>query len=404
MKKTLALLLALCCALALAAPASAEVAVRPGVDYRRFAGDNITLNVYNWGEYISNGEDGSLDVIKEFEQLTGITVNYTTFDTNESLYAKLKSGGGDYDVIIPSDYMIGKMIQEGMLEKLDLDNIPNFDLILDSCKNLPYDPQNEYSVAYTWGVVGIVYNTKLVDEADLEQGWGLLWDEKYAGQILMFNNSRDAFAIAGKMRGASLNPASVEDVQADAEKLKEQKSVVQAYVMDEVFDKMAGEEAAMAPYYAGDGLTMMADNPDLAMFLPAEGTNRFGDAMCIPKGARHKEAAELFINFMCETPVALANTEYICYSSPQKEVRDLLPPELRESELMYPSDEYLARCETMNVLPAEINAAMDKAWSDVRSYDTSGNGWVFPLLLLAMLALAGVGYWRKAVRRRKLQY
>lgn len=404
MKKAVALLLALCCALAVAAPASAEAAVKPGYDYRRFAGDKITLNVYNWGEYISNGEDGSLDVIKEFEQLTGITVNYTTFDTNESLYAKLKSGGGDYDVIIPSDYMIGKMVQEGMLEKLDMDNIPNFDLILDSCKGLPYDPQNEYSVAYTWGVVGIVYNTKLVDEADLEQGWGLLWDEKYAGQILMFNNSRDAFAIAGKMRGESLNPATVEDVQADAEKLKEQKSVVQAYVMDEVFDKMAGEEAALAPYYAGDGLTMMADNPALAMFLPAEGTNRFGDAMCIPKGTRHKEAAELFINFMCETPVALANTEYICYSSPQKEVRALLPERLRESELMYPSEEYLARCETMNVLPAEINDAMDKAWSDVRSYDTSGNGWVFPLLLLAMLALAGVGYWRKAVRRRRQQY
>ncbi len=394
-----AMLLPLC-----AAPAFAQVEVEPGYDYGRFRDDNITLNVYNWGEYISNGTDGSMDVVKEFEKLTGIRVNYTTFDTNETLYAKLKSGGGDYDVIIPSDYMIGKMISEGMLEKLDMSNIPNFSMIDDSCKGLAYDPNNEYSVAYTWGVVGIVYNTTMVDEADLNEGWGILWDEKYAGNILMFNNSRDAFAIAGKMRGGSINPATTQEVDEAAELLKQQKSVVQSYVMDEVFDKMSGGEAALAPYYAGDGITMMQDNPDLAMFLPAEGTNRYNDAMCIPKGARHKEAAEMFINFMCETQVALANTEYICYSSPHREVQALLPAELRDSELMYPSAEYLRKCETMTVLPDEINSAMDRAWSDVRSYDTSGNGWVFPLVLAAMLALSGVGYWRKARRRRKMQY
>lgn len=404
MKKLCSLLLALAFALALAPAALAEVEVRGGYDYDRFRGKNVTLNVYNWGEYISDGADDTMDVIQEFEDLTGITVNYTTFDTNESLYAKLKSGGGDYDIIIPSDYMIGKMINEGMLEELDMSNIPNFDLIEENCKSQSYDPDNKYSVAYTWGVVGVVYNTAMVDEGDLEQGWGILWDGKYADNILMFNNSRDAFGIAAKMLGHSLNPATQAEVDAAAQKLKEQKAVVQSYVMDEVFDKMAGGEAALAPYYAGDGITMMSENPELNMFLPAEGTNRFGDAMCVPKGSRNKEAAEMFINFMCETEVALANTEYICYSSPQKEVRALLPPELAESELMYPSEEYLALCEPFNVLPDEINSAMDKAWSDVRSYDTSGNGWVFPLLLLAMLVMAGIGYWRKFTRKRKQQY
>ena len=174
--------------------------------------------------------------------------------------------------------------------------------------------------------------------------------------------------------------------------------------MVEVFDKRIGEEAALAPYYAGDGITMMADNENLGMFLPAEGTNRFGDAMCIPKGARNKEAAEMFINFMCETPVALANTEYICYSSPQKEVRALLPAELSESELMYPGQEYLALCEAMLVLPDDINSAMDRAWSDVRSYDTSGNGWIFPIILAAMLALAAFNYWRRAAQKRRTEF
>ena len=269
---------------ALAAPDGVEVA--PGYDYTRFKDAGITLNVYNWGEYISNGTDGSMDVVKEFENLTGIRVNYTTYDTNESLYAKLKSGGGNYDVIIPSDYMIGKMAAEGMLEELDPANIPNAALIGDAYRSKPFDPQNKYSVAYTWGLVCIVYNRTMVDEGDLEQGWGILWDEKYAGQVLMFNNSRDAFAIAGKLLGNSINPGSVQEIEQAAEKLKEQKSVVQSYVMDEVFDKMGGGEAALAPYYVGDGVTMMADNPDLAMFIPAEGTNIYTNSPNFALSAR----------------------------------------------------------------------------------------------------------------------
>lgn len=288
-KRLLCMLLAAVLAAGLWAPAAFAagedtVTVEPGYDYTRFQGAGITLNVYNWGEYISNGADGSLDVVRAFERLTGIRVNYTTYDTNEGLYAKLKSGGGDYDVIIPSDYMIGKMIAEDMLEELDLDNIPNAAHIGENYRACAFDPENRYSVAYTWGLVCIIYNTTMVDEADLAQGWGILWDEKYAGQILMFNNSRDAFAIAGKLLGNSINPRSEQDIAQAAELLKQQKSVVQSYVMDEVFDKMSGGEAALAPYYVGDGVTMMADNPDLALFLPEEGTNLYLDAMCIPKG------------------------------------------------------------------------------------------------------------------------
>ncbi len=403
-RKWFALLLCLAVAFSCAPIAAAEgVEVAPGYDYTRFQDQNVTLNVYNWGEYISNGTDGSMDVIKEFERLTGIRVNYTTYDTNESLYAKLKSGGGSYDIIIPSDYMIGKMAAEGMLEELDLSNIPNAAGIGEAYRSRPFDPENKYSVAYTWGLVCLIYNTTMVSEGDLSQGWGILWDERYAGQVLMFNNSRDAFAVAGKLLGHSINPHTTAEIDQAAEKLKEQKSVVQSYVMDEVFDKMSGGEAALAPYYVGDGMTMMEDNPDLALYLPPEGTNLYIDAMCIPKGSRNREAAEMFINFMCETQVALANAEYICYSSPLTDVPPLLSEEYRENELMYPPADVIGRCETMDVLPDELNSAMDRAWSDVRSYDATGGGWMMPVIMAVMLALAIFGYWRKAMRRRKKQ-
>lgn len=403
-RKLSALLLCLALALSFMPVAAAEgVEVAPGYDYKRFEGQNVTLNVYNWGEYISNGMDGSLDVVREFERLTGIRVNYTTYDTNESLYAKLKSGGGNYDVIIPSDYMIGKMAAEGMLEELNPANIPNAARIGEAYRSRPFDPENKYSVAYTWGLVCIIYNRTMVDEGDLSQGWGILWDERYAKQVLMFNNSRDAFAVAGKLLGNSINPRSTAEIDQAAEKLKEQKSVVQSYVMDEVFDKMSGGEAALAPYYVGDGITMAADNPDLALYLPPEGTNLYIDAMCIPKGCRNKEAAEMFINFMCETEVALANAEYICYSSPLTDVPPLLDEEYRENELMYPPEDILSRCETMDVLPDELNSAMDRAWSDVRSYDATGGGWMMPVIMAVMLAAAIFGYWRKAMRHRKKQ-
>lgn len=390
-------------ALTLAAPAQAAVAVEDnGYDWERFQGQDITLNVYNWGLYISDGSDGGMDINKEFEELTGIKVNYTTYDTNESMYAKIKSGGADYDVVVPSDYMIGKMIKEGLLAKLDFSNIPNMSLIGSQYKGRDYDPGDEYCVPYTWGVVGIIYNTTMV-EGEIDS-WNALWDPAYKGNVLMFNNSRDAFAIASKKLGLSLNPSTAEEVQQAAEELKKQKGVVQAYVMDEIFDKMEGGEAALAPYYAGDAIVMMEENPDLAFAIPKEGTNYFVDAMCVPATSAHKEAAEMYINFMCETEVALANCEFIGYSTPQVEAEQLLPDELKNSPIMYPSQEVLANTETFNVLSDELNKAMDEAWSNVKSYDEGGSAWLIPTLLAVAVALIVIILWRKSVKKKRNDY
>ena len=254
MKRIAAILLTMAVALCAALPVFAagtievteDVSVSDDYDWTRFKGQNVTLNVYNWGEYISNGSDDSVDVVAAFEKLTGIKVNYTTFDSNESLYAKLKSGAANYDVIIPSDYMVAKMINEGMLAPLDYENIPNFQKIDTGYRNPDYDPQNAYTVPYMLCTTGIIYNTTMVDEAPT--CWADLWDEQYAGNILMFNNSRDAYAIAAFKSGHSINPATPEDVDEVVEELKAQKPLVQAYVMDEIFDKMIGGEAAIGVY------------------------------------------------------------------------------------------------------------------------------------------------------------
>ena len=317
-----ALALTLTALLAAAVPAYAaepievneDISVSGDYDWTRFADDNITLNVYNWGLYISDGDDDSVDVLSAFEDLTGIRINYTTFDSNESLYAKMRSGGASYDVIIPSDYMVGKMAAEGMLAELNFDNIPNFALIGEDYLGWAFDPDNTYSVPYTWGTTGIIYNTAIVEEPPTS--WADMWNVEFAGSILMFNNSRDAYAIAAKKLGLSLNPSSVEEVEQVMDELKHQKELVQAYVMEEIFDKMEGGEAAMAPYYAGDALTMLDENPDLAFVHPSEGVNFFVDCMCIPATSKHKEAAEMFINYMCEPDVGYCNIDYIGYSTP----------------------------------------------------------------------------------------
>lgn len=326
------------------------------------------INVYNWGEYISDGEDDSLDVNAEFTRRTGIQVNYTTYPDNESLYAKLKNGSADYDVVVPSDYMIAKLIEEGMLEKLDMANIPNYSMIDDNFKGLEYDKNNEYSVAYTWGTVGIFYNTTLVDEADAEDmSWDILWNEKYAGQILMFDNPRDAFGIAQFKLGYSVNTTDESELKAAAEELKKQKPLVQAYVMDQIFDKMANDEAALAPYYAGDAVRLFEDNENIAFAFPKEGTNRFVDALCIPKGAKNKALAEKYINFLCETEVAAANAEYIGYSTPHKLAIDSLDEEIRSSEIFYPGDDVISKTEVFLKLPDATNKLMDELWVELKT-------------------------------------
>ena len=379
-----------------------DISVSADYDWTRFADDNITLNVYNWGLYISDGSDESVDVLSAFEDLTGIKVNYTTFDSNESLYAKMKSGGATYDVIFPSDYMVGKMAAEGMLAPLDFSNIPNFAQIGTDYLGWDFDPQNTYSVPYTWGTTGLIYNTTLVDEAPTS--WSALWDMQYANNVLMFNNSRDAYAIAAKKLGRSLNPSSVEEVQEVMQELKDQKSVVQVYVMDEIFDKMEGGEAALAPYYAGDALTMIADNPDLAFVHPEEGVNFFVDSMCIPANSKNKAAAELFINYMCEPSVGYANCEYIGYSTPITAVWEQLDDDLKYSEIAYPGEDVMSKAEAFTTLPDEVNAALDSQWSEMKSYEEGGSGWMVVVLLALALLISFFNIWRKVRKKVRDDY
>ncbi len=346
-----------------------SVNVEDAAYYTKFADQGIAINVYNWGEYISDGSDIDIpDINAEFERLTGIKVNYTTYATNEELYAKIRGGGASYDVIIPSDYMISRMISEDMLEKLNFDNIPNMKNIGDEYKNKGYDPTGEYSVPYTWGTVGIIYNTEEVTETDF--GWEILWDEKYADRILMFDNPRDAFAIAENMLGYSLNTENAAELEAAAEKLSEQKPVVQAYVMDEVFDKMGAEEAVLAPYYAGDAKTLMAEFDFLDFKVPESGTNSFYDAICIPKGAENKEAAEMYINFLCEAEVAYHNANYIGYSTPNTAAYAMLDDDVKNDGFSYPSAEYLnTKTEVFRNLSTDANQKMQDLWTKIKSHN-----------------------------------
>ena len=325
--------------------------------------DKPTLTVYNWGEYISDGTDGTLDTIKEFEEKFGVNVQYDMFSTNEEMYTKLKSGSVSYDVIIPSDYMISRMIKEDMLEKLDKTNIPNTQYIMANFQSPDYDPTGEYSVPYTWGTVGLIYNSTMVEETP--DSWEALWDERYKDNILMFLNSRDSFGIAEKFLGYSQNTTDEGEIRAAADLLKQQKDVLQTYVMDEIFDKMEIGEAAVAPYYAGDAVTMIGENPDLGFVVPKEGSNVFIDAMCIPKGSSNKELAEQFINFMCETEIGVANIEKICYSTPLSNVYDALPDEVKNNPIIYPSEEVLANCESFVNLPDETNFLMQDLWNEI---------------------------------------
>lgn len=331
-------------------------------------GDKVTLYVYNWGQYIAEGDDDSIDVIAAFEEAyPNIKVKYSTYDSNESMYAKLSGGGITVDVIIPSDYMIGRMRQEGMLQELNYDNIPNAQYIDPSFRGMAYDPEDKYSVPYTWGTVGIIYNTKYVDEADVT-GWELLWNEKYADKILMFDNSRDAFGIAEYLLGYDVNTTDEAELKACADKLAEQKPVVQQYVMDQIFDAMENEEAWIAPYYAGDYLTMVEENEDLAFYRPAhQGYNVFIDAMCIPTCAQEKEAAELFINFMCSPEISAANLDFIGYSVPASESKQYMDEEVVNDTVSYPDAEELRNATSFDYLPEEVSRKMESLFMAVRN-------------------------------------
>ena len=286
-------------------------------------GNTLTLNVYNWGEYISDGSDDTFDTIKAFEEYyyetygVKVKVNYTTYASNEDMFAKLSSGAVSFDVVIPSDYMIARMRENDMLLPLDFDNIPNYQYINEGFHGLYYDPDDMYSVPYTYGVIGVIYDANRVDEEDAH-GWELMWNDKYKGDILQFNNSRDAFATAQYMLGLDVNSTDHSQWDTALDALKKQAPLVKSYVMDEVYNMMESGEAAIAAYYAGDYFTMVdaqADNVDLQFYYP-DATNYFIDAMCIPSCCQNKELAEIFINYMLSPEPAIANAEYIYYASP----------------------------------------------------------------------------------------
>ncbi len=321
------------------------------------------LKVYNWGEYISDGTEGTLDVNAAFEELTGIKIEYTTFDDNETMYSTLASGATYYDIIIPSDYMVERLRNEGFLSKLDMSQLTNYKYIDEKYQNLYFDPNNEYSVPYNIGMVGVIYNSKLVE--DTPTGWADLWNEKYSGNILMFNNPRDTFAAAQFRLGIDLNTTNKSDWDKAAELLIQQKPLVQSYVMDQVFNKMENNNAAFAPYYAGDYLSMAENNPDLAFYYPEEGTNIFCDSVCVPSNTQNYDAAMMYINFLMEPEVALANAEFICYASPNTAVVNNDNYSLKGNEVLYPTE--YPKVQWYHNLDPEILAYYESLWVKVKN-------------------------------------
>ncbi len=327
--------------------------------------EGTTLKVYNWGEYISDGADGSLDVNGIFEDITGIKIEYSTFDGNETLHSTLSSGATYYDIIIPSDYMIDRLRSENMLRELDFSVLTNYKYIDENYKNLFFDPDNKYSVPYNVGMVGLIYNSKLVN--DEVTGWSVMWNEEYSGDILMFNNPRDSFAIAQFMLGHDINNTDLNKWDQAADLLKKQKPLVQNYVMDEVFNKMENNNAAIAPYYAGDYLSMLTVNPDLSFVYPEEGMNIFCDSVCVPSNAQNYDAAMMYINFLMEPEIALANAETIRYASPNTAVVENDNYSLKGNEVLYPDESVIQNAQWFHNLDDKILAYYEALWVEIKN-------------------------------------
>lgn len=317
-----------------------------------------SINVYNWGDFIDR------EVLELFEEEYGIEVKYDTYATNEDLYVKIKQGSNNYDVIIPSDYMIERMIREDLLTTIDMDSISNYEKIDDVFKNLEYDPNNEYSVPYMWGTLGIIYNTTMVDEE--VNSWDILWDEKYDGQILMLDSQRDTIAVALRKLGYSMNTRSVEELEEAKEELIRQKPLVYAYLGDNIKSAMVNEEGALAVVWAGDAVVMMDENPNLRYVIPDEGTNLFFDSMVIPKSTQNKENAQKFIDFMSRPDISAKNAEYIGYSVPISEAVELLDEEVRNNEVAYPSDDVIRNTEIFKDI-YDIIEEYDRIWTEITS-------------------------------------
>ena len=344
--------------------AMALVVVAGGIFYSSkedLSGDNQVI-VYNWGEYLDP------EVITMFEEETGINVVYEEFETNEIMYPKIQSGAIAYDVVCPSDYMIQRMIENDLLAELNFDNIPNIKNIgsqyMEQSKQ--FDAENKYSVPYCWGTVGILYNKKMVDEPI--DSWSVLWDKKYKDNILMQDSVRDAFAVALKYLGYSLNSTDLDELQEAKELLIKQKPLVQAYVIDQVRDKMIGNEAAIGVIYSGEAIYTQLENPDLEYVIPKEGSNVWIDSWVIPKNAKHKENGEKFINFLCRPDIAKMNFDYITYSTPNTEGRKLIEdPAIRNSTIAFPDAKELERCETFKFLGDKNDAIYNELWREIKS-------------------------------------
>ena len=319
--------------------------------------------VYNWGEYLDP------EVLTLFEQETGIDVVYEEFETNEILYPKISSGAIAYDVICPSDYMIQRMIENNLLAEINFDNIPNVKNIGKDYmeQSRQFDPENKYSVPYCWGTVGILYNKTMVDEPITS--WSVLWDEKYKDNILMQDSVRDAFGVTLKYLGYSLNSTDLDELTEARDLLIKQKPLVQAYVIDQVRDKMIGNEAAIGVIYSGEAIYTQMENPDLEYVIPEEGSNIWIDSWVIPKNAENKENAEKFINFLCRPEIALMNFEYITYSTPNSEARKLIEDEaIRNSEIAFPDLSKYDNLETFQYLGTEADQTYGELWNQVKSH------------------------------------
>ena len=326
-------------------------------------GENGEVYVYNWGEYIDP------DTITMFEEETGIKVVYDEYDTNETMYPKVESGSSAYDVICPSDYMVKKMINNDLLQELDFDKMPNAKANIGAQyyeQSEAFDPGNKYCVPYCWGTVGILYNKTMVDEP--VTSWSILWDEKYADSILMQDSVRDAFMVALKLNGYSMNTLNEDELQVAKDALIAQKPLVQAYVIDQVRDKMIGGEAALGVIYSGEAIYTKRENPDLEYVIPNEGTNVWIDGWVVPKNAPNKENAEKFIDFMCRGDIALKNFEYITYSTPNTEAQKLIEDEdIKNSKVAFPDLSQYNNLETFSYLGEEGDELYNSLWKEVMS-------------------------------------
>lgn len=325
-------------------------------------GEAGELYVYNWGEYFDP------DALAMFEDETGIKVTYDEYETNEAMYPIISNGAASYDLVCPSDYMVQRMISENLVEEINFDNVPNIKYVdtkyMDASKE--FDPENKYSVPYLWGTVGILYNKTMVKEP--VDSWGILWDTKYKDNILMQKSVRDAFGITLKYLGYSLNSTDEKQLEEAKQKLIEQKKsgVVQAYVVDEVRDKMIGNEAAIGVIYSGEALTCQKENPDLEYVVPKEGSNLWIDSWVIPKGAKNKENAEKFLNFLCKPEIAKMNFDYITYSIPNEEGRKLIEDaSQRDSKIAFPDWDSLTNCETFKYLGDDVDKIYNEKWKEI---------------------------------------